>query len=124
MKILQITNTQTNNNQPNFQARNLIVHFFWNNSPEKVFLPSELGRVHTDFNPISGYYTVGVLKSIVRKFTRQDNFLFSRSITKIKEEAQAMHKRLLDAVQMAKNTDGPPIHLNNDDFTILENMKD
>lgn len=124
MKILQITNTQTNNNQPNFQARNLIVHCFFSNSPEKVFLPSQLGRVITDFNPQKRMYTVGVLKSIIRKLKHPSDFLFCRQTAKTEKEAQTMHQRLLDAVQMAKNTDGPPIHLNNDDFTLLENMKD
>jgi len=121
MKILPINNSQSQKNQPNFQARNLKLH-----TPirEILFIPSELGRVHTDFDPLSGFYTVGVLKSIIRKFRHHDNFLFCRCITKNKEEAQAMHQRLLEAVQMAKSTDGPTIHLENDEFKILQNMRD
>lgn len=116
MKILPVNNYQNSpnrSNQPNFQARPLIIEEVFHSA--LTILPGNMGKVHRSYSCLAGLEThwVGILKKGIDICNYSDDFQIFRQARNL-SEAEGLETRLKQAVDIALKTDGPPIRLNPD----------
>jgi hypothetical protein len=121
MKIIAANayqNQLSRSNQPNFQARSLIIEDVFG-APTTI-QPEALGKAYKAFEAFDGAkaYIVGILKQELNTYKYYSSDSLVCRIIKDKTDASAAHTRLVNAVNMALTTDGPPIHLDNNYNTL------